>query len=157
MRLTVPISAFAFVLAAQPFIAQPPVPKEEDQRISTCVNRHATSGGVEILTDTQGVDFGPWLKEWHSETERTWQPLIPVEVNSPKLEQGKVVIRFQVLPNGRLKEGSMVLEGRSGYTALDRAAWGALMGSKYPSLPNDFHGPYLEIRAHFLYNMEQPR
>jgi hypothetical protein len=121
------------------------------------VNQHATSGGVEILTDTQGVDFGPWLKEWHSETDHTWQPLIPAEVNPPKLEQGKVAIRFQVLPNGGVKEGSMVLEGRSGDATLDHAAWAALVGSKYPSLPSAFHGQYLEIRAYFLYNMELPR
>jgi hypothetical protein len=54
-------------------------------------------------------------------------------------------------------EGSMTLEGSSGDTALDRAAWGALTGSNYPPLPRDFHGPYLELRALFMYNMEPPR
>jgi hypothetical protein len=24
-------------------------------------------------------------------------------------------------------------------------------------LPKDFHGPYLELRAYFLYNMEPPK
>jgi hypothetical protein len=154
MRVIVPISAFAFVLATQPLVSQSPVPKETDQRISIPVNQHATAGGVQILTDTQGVDFGPWLKDWHGETERTWQPLIPADVNPPKLEQGTVAIRFKVLPSGRLKEGSMVLEGRSGHTALDGAAWGALVGSKYPPLPRDFQGPYVELRAYFRYNTE---
>jgi hypothetical protein len=65
-----------------------------------------------------------------------------------------VAIRFKVLPNGRLMDGSLQLEGRSGDTALDRAAWGALTGSNYPPLPRDFHGPYLELRAYFLYNMQ---
>jgi hypothetical protein len=51
-------------------------------------------------------------------------------------------------------DGSMQLVGRSGDSALDRAAWGALTGSSYPSLPKDFHGPYLELRAYFLYNMQ---
>jgi hypothetical protein len=54
-------------------------------------------------------------------------------------------------------DGSLVLEGRSGDPALDRAAWGALTGSNYPPLPKEFHGPYLELRAIFLYNMEPPR
>ena len=48
----------------------------------------------------------------------------------------------------------MVLEGRSGDTSLDRAAWGAITGSSYPPLPADFKGPFLELRAYFLYNME---
>jgi hypothetical protein len=114
----------------------------------------AGSGGVEVLSDTQGVDFNSWLMRWHRETERTWDPLIPDEVNPPLLKSGVVVIRFKVLPNGRLMDGSMQLEGRSGDTALDRAAWGALTGSNYPPLPREFHGPYLELRAVFMYNME---
>jgi hypothetical protein len=106
------------------------------------------------LSDTQGVDFSSWLQRWHWETERTWDPLIPDEVNPPILKSGMVAISFKVLPNGRLMDGSLVLEGRSGDSALDRAAWGALTGSNYPPLPRDFHGPYLELRAFFLYNME---
>lgn len=113
----------------------------------------AGTGGVQILSDTQGVDFNSWLIRWHRETERTWDPLIPDEVNPPILKSGTVQIRFKVLPNGRLMDGSMALEGRSGDTALDRAAWGALTGSNYPPLPRDFHGPYLELRAIFMYNM----
>jgi hypothetical protein len=117
----------------------------------------AGSGGIEVLSDTQGVDFRGWLQRWHRETERAWDPLIPDEVNAPILKSGMVAIRFKVLPNGRLMDGGMVLEGRSGDVALDRAAWGALTGSNYPPLPHDFHGPYLELRAYFLYNMEPPR
>jgi outer membrane biosynthesis protein TonB len=111
-------------------------------------------GGVQVLSDTQGVDFSAWLRRWYYETEHTWDPLIPDEVNPPILKQGQVVVRFKVLPNGRLMEGGMVLEGRSGDTALDRAAWGALTGSNYPPLPHDFHGPYLELRAIFMYNIK---
>jgi hypothetical protein len=123
------------------------------------LSRHpgAGSGGVEVLSDTQGVDFNSWLIRWHRETEHTWDPLIPDEVNPPILKSGAVVIRFKVLPNGRIMDGSMVLEGRSGDTGLDRAAWGALTGSNYPPLPREFHGPYLELRAMFLYNMQAPR
>jgi TonB family protein len=120
------------------------------------LSRHpgAGSGGVQILSDTQGVDFSSWLHRWYYETEHTWDPLIPDEVNAPILKSGAVQIRFKVLPNGQVTD--MVLEGRSGDTGLDRAAWGAITGSNYPPLPREFHGPYLELRALFLYN-EQPR
>lgn len=116
----------------------------------------AGTGSLDILSDTQGVDFNSWLARWYWETKRTWDPLIPDEVNPPILKSGMVAIRFKVLPNGRLMDGSLILEGRSGDVALDRAAWGALTGSNYPPLPRDFHGPYLELRAWFLYNMEPP-
>ena len=117
----------------------------------------AGSGGVQVLSDTQGVDFSNWLQRWHWETEHTWDPLIPDEVNPPINKTGMVAIEFKVLPNGRLMPDSVHLVGRSGDTALDRAAWGALTGSNYPPLPPEFHGPYLELRAYFLYNMEPGR
>jgi TonB family protein len=116
----------------------------------------AGTGQPDILSDTQGVDFSSWLARWHYITQMTWDPLIPDEVNPPILKSGVVAIRFKVLPNGQVMNGSMVLDGRSGDTALDRAAWGAIQGSSYPPLPREFHGPYLELRAYFLYNM-QPR
>ena len=65
-----------------------------------------------------------------------------------------MAIRFKVLPNGRLMDGSMILEERSGNAALDRADWLALTGSNYPPLPSDFHGSYLELRAYFPSNIE---
>ncbi|HEX4285019.1 MAG TPA: TonB family protein [Terracidiphilus sp.] len=119
------------------------------------LSRHpGAGGGVQILSDTQGVDFNSWLHRWYYETEHTWDPLIPDEVNAPILKQGAVQIRFKVLPNGQVTD--MVLEGRSGDTGLDRAAWGAITGSSYPPLPRAFHGPYLELRALFLYNQQAP-
>jgi TonB family protein len=112
----------------------------------------AGTGAPDILSDTQGVDFSSWLQRWHYVTQRTWDPLIPDEVNPPILKSGVVAIRFKVLPNGQVVD--MQLDGRSGDTGLDRAAWGAITGSSYPPLPREFHGPYLELRAYFLYNME---
>ena len=112
----------------------------------------AGTGQPDILSDTQGVDFSNWLARWHYVTQMTWDPLIPDEVNPPILKSGVVAIRFKVLPNGQVID--MSLDGRSGDTALDRAAWGAITGSSYPALPREFHGPYLELRAYFLYNMQ---
>jgi len=117
--------------------------------------RHPGAGsGFEVLSDTQGVDFSSWLSRWHYITQMTWDPLIPDEVNPPILKSGIVAVRFKVLPNGQVTD--MQLDGRSGDTGLDRAAWGAITGSSYPPLPREFHGPYLELRAYFLYN-EQPQ
>jgi TonB family protein len=112
----------------------------------------AGTGGVQVLSDTQGVDFSNWLQRWHYITQQTWDPLIPDEVNPPILKTGVVAVRFKVLPNGQVTD--MQLDGRSGDTGLDRAAWGAITGSSYPALPREFHGPYLELRAYFLYNTE---
>ena len=88
----------------------------------------AGSGGIQILSDTQGVDFSAWLQYWHRETMRTWDPLIPDEVNAPILKQGQVQIRFKVLPNGRLMDGSMTLEAARAirlWIARPGARWSA--------------------------------
>jgi len=110
-------------------------------------------GGAEILSDTQGVDFSGWLQKAVHETHRAWDPIIPEEVNPPILKRGEVEIVFSVLPNGRVQPGSMMLTGRSGDVALDRAAWGGIVGADYPPLPREFHGPYLQLRFRFMYNV----
>jgi hypothetical protein len=120
------------------------------------IHPNSGTGGLEVLSDMQGVDFSNWLLRWHRETQTTWDPLIPEEVNPPISASGVTVIRFKILPNGRVMPNSMVLEGgTTADTALSRAAWGAIKGSNYPPLPREFHGDYLELRAYFLYNMEQ--
>jgi TonB family protein len=117
----------------------------------------ANLGGAQILSDTQGIDFNAYIRHTVIETEHTWSPLIPDSVRPPLNRSGTVMIRFKILPNGRVMEGSMVLEGRSGDTAIDRSAWGAITGSNFPPLPRDFHGPYLELRYLFLLNTDMPK
>ena len=121
------------------------------------LNQHSgAAGGAQILSDTQGVDFGPYMQKVIRETYRTWDPLIPEEVNPPILKRGEVEIIFAILPNGRVEAQeplNMHLTGRSGDVALDRAAWGAIQGADFPPLPREFHGPYLQLRFRFQYNI----
>jgi len=121
------------------------------------LNQHTgAAGGAQILSDTQGVDFGPYMQKVIRETYRTWDPLIPEEVNPPILKRGEVEIIFAILPNGRVEAReplNMRLTGRSGDVALDRAAWGAIQGADFPPLPREFHGPYLQLRFRFQYNI----
>jgi len=156
--MLLPLILFSAMMAAwaQSTPAESPKPESAPAKAGDAKPK-LSQGGVEILSDTQGVDFKQWLKRWHEITKKTWDPLIPDEVRPPAAKSGMVAIRFKVLPNGRLMDRSLVLEIRSGDTALDRAAWGALTGSNYPPLPREFHGPYLEMRAYFMYNMEPPR
>jgi TonB family protein len=107
--------------------------------------------GARILSDTQGVNFDPWLQKLVRETYRTWDPLIPDEVLPPINKRGEVAIVFTVLPNGRLQPSSMTLVGRSGDVALDRAAWGAIQSADYPPLPHEFTLPNLQIELVFDY------
>jgi hypothetical protein len=97
------------------------------------------------------VDFRGYLADWRKTVLGTWEKSLPVEAKAT-LPRGEVTIRFRILPNGELMKGSMVLEGRSRSAELDRAVWSTLTDSRYPSLPSQFHGPYLELRTTFSYD-----
>jgi TonB family protein len=116
-------------------------------------NGPGSAGAAQILSDTMGVDFDPYMKRIVYDTERAWWPIIPEVARPPLNKQGRVMIRFKIMKDGSVKE--MTLEGPSGDVSLDRAAWGGILGaSPYPQLPKDFKGPYLELRFYFLYNIK---
>lgn len=108
-------------------------------------------GAVDILSDTLGVNFGPYIQRVIYDTERAWYPIIPDEARPPFNKQGQVYITFKILRNGDVAD--MQLTTPSGDVALDRAAWAGITGaSPFPPLPKAFTGPYLELRFDFLYN-----
>jgi len=111
-------------------------------------------GAVNILSDTMGVDFGPYIQRVIYDTKKAWYPIIPEVARPPLNKKGKVGIRFRILPDGSIAPGSMHLELPSGDVSLDHAAWGAINYAGYPPLPKDFKGPYLELRFIFLYNIQ---
>ena len=106
-------------------------------------------GDVEVLTDTLGVDFGPYLKDLKAAVRKNWYRLIPQSAMMGK--QGKVSIEFIILRDGRVK--GMTLSSTSGDVALERAAWAGITASDpFAPLPNEFTGQYLKLRFHFYYN-----
>jgi TonB family protein len=108
-------------------------------------------GALDILSDTQGVDFGPYLQRVLHDVKINWYSIIPEEAKWPLFKQGKVGITFVIDKNGRVE--SMHLETASGDTALDRAAWGGITASNpFPPLPKEFTGENLALRFHFYYN-----
>src|SRR5271166_1485008 len=110
-----------------------------------------TAGQMEVLSDTQGVDFGPYLSRVLQAVRMNWYNIIPEAARPPLLERGKVSIEFAILPDGKV--AGMHIIGPSGDVSLDRAAWGGITASNpFAPLPSEFHGPYLALRFHFYYN-----
>jgi hypothetical protein len=111
--------------------------------------------GATILSDTMGVDFSAYMRRLHDDIQRNWDPLIPEEVQPPISKRGITGIRFTILPDGKI--GAMTLETRSGDVALDHAAWNGITSEgQFPPLPKQFHGPQLELRVGFFYNIPLP-
>ncbi len=108
-------------------------------------------GPMDVLSDTMGVDFGPYLARVLHDVRENWYRLIPDSAMPPLRKKGKVSIQFAILKDGKV--AGMQLVGGSGDVALDRGAWGGITASNpFPPLPREFGGQYLELRFHFLYN-----
>ena len=113
-----------------------------------------TAGNLEVLSDTQGVDFGPYLSRVLQAVRMNWYNLIPEAARAPLNKRGKVSIEFAILPDGKV--AGMRIPGPSGDVSLDRAAWGGITASNpFAPLPSEFHGPYLALRFHFYYNPQK--
>src|ERR1700730_18165864 len=60
---------------------------------------------IEVLSDTQGVDFGPYLKGVLEAVRKNWHKAIP---ESAKMKHGKVVIEFAINKDGGLNRPKIV-------------------------------------------------
>lgn len=142
------------VLAAQNAHPLPPPPspgKAVEDAARAAARDQVKTGVVEILSDTQGVDFGPYLQDLLPKVRKNWYALIPSNAQTKK---GKLAIEFAVLKDGKIAD--MKLVATSGDVALDRAAWGGITASNpLPALPSAFKGLYLALRFHFLYNPDK--
>jgi TonB family protein len=120
-----------------------------DGGMQTTVGGHAGGQGVEILSDTQGVNFQPYLRDAIRKVYAQWMTLMPEQTKMPMLEKGSTSIRFTIRPDGTI--AAMHLEDSAHDVAMDRAAWGAITGvGKFPALPSAFHGPNLDLRIDFV-------
>lgn len=106
---------------------------------------------IDVMSDTMGVDFGPYLARIVHTVRENWMNLIPEVARAPLMKQGKASIEFAILKDGSV--AGMRVIGPSGDASLDRAAWGGITGSNpFPPLPSEFRGQYLVLRFHFYYN-----
>ena len=110
-----------------------------------------SKGFFEILSDTQGVDFSPYLQAMLPVVRANWYHLIP---ESAEFKKGKLAIEFVITKDGKVAD--MRLIASSGDVALDRPAWASITASNpFPPLPGDFTGPYLALRVRFYYNPDK--
>jgi TonB family protein len=105
-------------------------------------------GNLEILSDTQGVDFGPYLQRILRDVRVNWYNAIP---ESAQMKHGNLIIEFAITKDGKV--AGMKLVATSGDIPLDRAAWAGITASDpFPPLPSEFGGPFLALRFRFYYN-----
>ncbi len=122
-----------------------------EKGISAAPTPAASQSNVDILSDTMGVDFGPYLSRVLRAVRVNWFSRIPEAARAPLMKKGKVSIQFDILRTGQI--AAMEVVGTSGDPSLDGAAIGGINQSgPFPPLPPQFQGKYLALRFHFFYN-----
>jgi TonB family protein len=132
--------------------ASAPDQKSQTQDYGLGIGAHGRQlGAVDILSDTHGVNFGPYLKSILEKVRENWYRLIP---ESAKIKKGKLAIEFAIKPDGSI--AAIRLVATSGDASLDRAALlGISASNPFPALPSDFTGPYFALRFRFYYNPDK--
>jgi TonB family protein len=109
-------------------------------------------GGMAMLTPDQGVDFSVYLQRLQTVVDRNWQAVIPESVMLG--ERGRVDLQFRIMRDGSVPQGYPIIVRSSGKEPLDRAAISSIRASNpFEPLPPAFTGPYIELRAIYLYNL----
>lgn len=106
--------------------------------------------GPQILSDTMGVDFQPYLLRVYLLVRRNWYSVIPEIARLGK--QGRVAVEFSILRDGKVPD--LILRVGSGTESLDRAALASIrLSNPFPPLPPEFPGSDIRLRFIYLYNV----
>lgn len=150
-------SAFAFAQSSATSTERKQEPPASDSNTQEPKQPHTTTaglGGIDVLTDTMGVDFGPYLQRVLKTVKQNWYNLSPPSARAPRMMRGVVSIEFAILKTGKI--AGMKLVESTVDAPLGNAAWHAITDTRFPPLPAEFSGQYLGLRFHFVYNPAKP-
>jgi TonB family protein len=99
---------------------------------------------MEVLTDTQGVDFTPYIRQLTQTTAKAYLAATPIPAGNDKRT---TILSFSVNREGKLTKLHLDQSSRDG--ALDRAAWQSVQKLDGFPLPAAFTGPDLSMRLRF--------
>lgn len=115
----------------------------------------SVGGGIQMLTDTEGVDFKDYFTRIYWIVYHNWMAVMPPSVSLG--EQGKLALHVKIMRDGSVPDAEPVLVYTSGKEPLDRAAISSIRSSNpFPPLPPQFKGPYIEIVYSYYYNLQPP-
>jgi TonB family protein len=124
-------------------------PGDSPGQFANPYSNFSTAGPI-ILSDTRGVDFGPYLARIVYTVRQNWYAVIP---ESARLgEKGRVALDFDIQKDGSVPD--IDTAASSGSEPLDKAARAGIRASiPFPPLPSEFTGNHLRLRFIFLYNL----
>jgi TonB family protein len=118
--------------------------------------RGTAAAGIQMLTDTEGIDFNDYLRRVYYIVKRNWEAVMPTSVSLG--DQGVVSLQFKITKDGIVPDGDPAQVFSSGKEPLDRAAFSSIRASSpFPPLPTGFKADHIELRFTYYYNLEPPK
>lgn len=99
---------------------------------------------VQILSDTNGVDLGPYMRGLVSDLRSQWLPSVAHRLVP---EHGQTIVSLIIESNGDI--ASIGLEHSAQDTEFDQAALNAMKATHYSPLPIEMKDPQLKLRVVF--------
>ena len=107
-------------------------------------------GAGTVTIDTNGVEFGPWIRRFMAQVRRNW--FVPSAASS---KAGHATMTFTVARDGKISNLKIVES--SGTPELDRAAFNALTSANpLEPLPSDYPREEMAMTTTFYYNEQPP-
>jgi len=108
---------------------------------------------AEVLTDTEGVDFDPYLRRVAKIVQQNWHSVLLLSAYPLTNKEARLSIEFVVQKDGKVDK--MRIDTPSGDRQLDRVAWASITSSSpLPRLPEEFRGQSLGLRLNYFYNAQ---
>jgi len=106
---------------------------------------------LQLLSDSRGVDFRPYLQHILATVRRNWLATLPESARFG--QRGRVLIQFAIDRTGAVPK--LVIADSAGIQALDLAAVAAVSASyPFPPLPSDYKGDQIRLQFAFKYNVK---
>ena len=123
---------------------------------STPPSKARAACGIEMRTDTEGVDFNPYLRDVYLSVKKRWFANMAPSVE--KGQQGTNAIEFHVLQDGSVPKDSIKMVVSSEKSDFDAASLqGIQEAAPFNHLPDKFSKPFIVLRFMFYYNLPIPR
>jgi TonB family protein len=123
---------------------------------SGSVRKGYVAGAIQMLSDTQGVDFNYYLRDVYLSVKKRWFSRMPASVAEG--EKGTNTLEFHILQDGTIPKESLKMVLSSGRSDFDAASLQAIReAAPFSHLPEKFPQPFIVLRFTFYYNLPGPQ
>jgi TonB family protein len=111
---------------------------------------------IEMLSDTEGVDFNSYLRDMYFSVKKNWFANMPSSLE--RGQQGINKVELRVLQDGSVPKDFLKMVQSSETSDFDTASLqGVREAAPFHHLPESFSKPYIVLRFTFYYNLRPPR